>query len=362
MPGHMQVAFRVDASDTIGSGHFMRCLSLADALSKRGTEICFVYRFLPGHLRQKLTDRGFECFELATPANAEPDNQGNNDPPHARWLGVSQHKDVADTLAALAARCFDWLVVDHYGIDHRWETAVRAIARWILVVDDLADRLHDCDALVDQNLYAQMDQRYMGKTPAHCKFFLGPRYAFLREEFHQQRALLTPRSGNVNRILVYFGGVDADNHTLVAINALLDAGVADRQVDVVIGAQHPDRKNIQDICTNHGFACHVQSNEMAKLMADADLAIGAGGISTFERLYLSLPAILRPIATNQVEQLEVLAASGLCQLYDSPGELQSKLKLAFEKGLDAPADCVADGNQALTEYMISQVARQTASK
>ncbi len=358
----MQVAFRVDASGAIGSGHFMRCLSLADALAKHGTEVCFVYRFLPDYLRQKLADRGFECLELPTPVGTESGIEGDTDPPHARWLGVSQHRDATDTLAAVGARCFDWLVVDHYGIDHRWETAVRAIARWILVVDDLADRLHDCDALVDQNLYAQMDQRYAGKTPANCKFFLGPRYAFLRDEFHQQRALLTPRSGIVNRILVYFGGVDADNHTLVAINALLEAGVADRQVDVVIGAQHPDRQNIQDTCINHGFACHVQSNEMAALMANADLAVGAGGISTFERLYLRLPAILRPIAANQIEQLEVMAAAGLCQLYDSPDELQAKLKLAFEQRLDAPADCVADGIQPLAEYMISQVARQTASK
>jgi UDP-2,4-diacetamido-2,4,6-trideoxy-beta-L-altropyranose hydrolase len=181
-----------------------------------------------------------------------------------------------------------------------------------LVIDDIADRQHDCDVLLDQNLYADMQTRYTGKVPSHCRLLLGPQYALLRVEFLQLREQIKPRSGPVNRILVFLGGVDADNYTGRVIEALSESDISGLHVDVVVGAQHPCREQIQVACTQHGFICHVQTNKMAELMAAADLAIGAGGSACWERCCLGLPALLVALGDNQIEIAQALDLFGIC--------------------------------------------------
>jgi spore coat polysaccharide biosynthesis predicted glycosyltransferase SpsG len=140
---------------------------------------------------------------------------------------------------------------------------------------------------------------------------LGPRYALLREEFRQLRKEVKLRTGQVKRLLVFFGGVDTDNYTGVAIKALTELAVKRIHVDVVIGAQHPNKKQIESACIEHQFDFHVQTNRMAELMAAADLAIGAGGSATWERCCLGLPALTVSLADNQTaiaQALDVLGA------------------------------------------------------
>ncbi len=148
----MKIAFRCDASIQIGSGHFMRCLTLADALKKQGALIRFVSRDLPEHLRDMLAAKGMEFAALKNEAAETP----AGDLAHSHWLGTSQMQDVQDTAQALADQTWDWLVVDHYALDVRWESAMRTHARHIMVIDDIADRQHDCEVLLDQNFYADM--------------------------------------------------------------------------------------------------------------------------------------------------------------------------------------------------------------
>jgi len=301
-----KVAFRVDASAQIGTGHFMRCLTLAYELTQRGAQIRFVSRHLPEYLANLLAAKGYELAMLDSAENdADLDELA-----HAHWLGCSQAQDAKDAIKALSDSVWDWLIVDHYALDSRWESRLRQTAPKILVIDDIADRQHDCDILLDQNYYADMNTRYAGKVPDHCRLLLGPRYALLREEFRQLREQLEPRTGSVHRILVFFGGMDADNYTGRAIQALTDIGVADMQVDVVIGAQHPCREAIEAACLRHHFTCHVQTSRMAELMAAADLSIGAGGGATWERCSLGLPAIAISTAENQRRQVADAAAEG----------------------------------------------------
>ena len=216
-----------------------------------------------------------------------------------------------DTSQALLGQSWDWLVVDHYALDTRWESAMRETAKQIMVIDDIADRQHDCDVLLDQNFYTDMQTRYIGKVPAYCQLLLGPRYALLRDEFLKLREQIKPRTGAVKRILVFFGGVDADNYTGLAIKALTDMKLEDVHVDVVIGAQHPCRAGIEKNCKVRGFVCHVQTNKMAELMAVADLAIGAGGTAIWERSCLGLPSISLCVAENQRKQIRDAAEVGL---------------------------------------------------
>lgn len=304
----MKVVFRVDASSQIGTGHFIRCLTLANALKQRGVQIRFVSRQLPEYLRDMLAAKGHGLALLNSAKNdAEADELA-----HAHWLGVSQAQDAADSIQALSNVDCDWLIVDHYALNFRWESALRQSAGKILVIDDIADRQHDCDVLLDQNLYADMNSRYSGKVPAHCQLLLGPRYALLREEFRQLRDKIGPRDGPVKRVLVFFGGVDADNYTGRAIEALSEICITDLHVDVVIGAQHPYREQIEVACIQHGFICHVQTSRMAELAAAADLAIGAGGSASWERCCLGLPALLVALADNQINIAKALDWFGAC--------------------------------------------------
>jgi UDP-2,4-diacetamido-2,4,6-trideoxy-beta-L-altropyranose hydrolase len=302
----LRIAFRTDANQQIGTGHFMRCLTLADELRLRNAEICFVARGLPLHLQQMLTERSIQYIALP-----KPDGKKDTDElPHAAWLLTSQTHDAEQTMAALGAGTWDWLVVDHYALDHRFEKPLRSVVQHVMVIDDLADRVHDCDVLLDQNFYLDQAQRYFDKVPSHCKLLLGPSFALLRPEFKAMRDKVQVRTGKVNNILVFFGGVDADNLTGQVLDVLikLNLGI---QVNVVIGQQHPQKEMIRQLCDQHSYHCHVQTNQMASLMAEADLAIGAGGSATWERCVLGLPTIVIATAHHQVKAAKDLSELGI---------------------------------------------------
>jgi UDP-2,4-diacetamido-2,4,6-trideoxy-beta-L-altropyranose hydrolase len=304
----MRVAIRVDASHVIGTGHFMRCLTLADALKLRGSQICFLSRNLPEYLRSMLTIEGHEF----RPLNGGSIEDANTDGLfHSSWLGVSQKADARATIEALSDRSWDWLIADHYSLDAKWESALRHTAKNILVIDDIADREHDCDILLDQNFYSDLYVRYRGKVPSHCQLLLGPRYALLREEFRKLSVQAQVHVGTVKRVLIFFGGMDADNYTGRAIEAFAKIDMPTIHVDVVIGDQHKCREQIQIQCRRYGFWCHVQTSRMAELMASADLAIGAGGAAMWERCCLGLPTLAVCIAQNQRQQVVDAALAGL---------------------------------------------------
>ncbi|HQS58872.1 MAG: UDP-2,4-diacetamido-2,4,6-trideoxy-beta-L-altropyranose hydrolase [Gallionellales bacterium 35-53-114] len=318
----MKVAIRTDASSQIGTGHFMRCLALAESLKERGAKTRFVSRHLPEHLRSMLAGKGHEFVSLDRTQNDMP----LDELAHAHWLGVSQAQDAADSIRVLSDGAWDWLIVDHYALDTRWESALRRTTKRIMVIDDLADRQHDCDMLLDQNFYADMQARYANKIPSHCELLLGPRYALLRDEFRQLHNQVKPRNGSVKRILVFFGGVDVDNYTGRAIEALSEIGMSGKCVDVVIGAQHPCREQIKAACVMHGYICHIQTDKMAELMAAADLAIGAGGSATWERCCLGLPTLSICLAANQQRQIADAAQEGYLYSPATNKELEVVIK------------------------------------
>jgi UDP-2,4-diacetamido-2,4,6-trideoxy-beta-L-altropyranose hydrolase len=318
----MNIAFRVDASALIATGHFMRCLTLADALKQRGAQIRFVSRQLPEHLMRILNEKGHRFVRIDRAMRHEMDR----DLLHAHWLGTSQMQDAEDTIEALSDLSWDWLVVDHYALDEQWETLLRESAKKIAVIDDIADRTHDCDLLLDQNFYLEADRRYLGKVPAHCQLLLGPRYALLREEFRLVRERVQARDGAVSRILIFFGGIDNGNYTSRAIDAIVALGIAGVRVDVVVGMHHPNREQIVSACLRHGFVCHVQTPRMVELIAAADLAIGAGGTVTWERCCLGLPTLAISVAENQSEQIAAAACEGLLYAPDTGDEFVSMLQ------------------------------------
>lgn len=317
----MKIAFRTDVSVQIGTGHFQRCLTLANALSKPGTEIRFCCRHLPPQLRAKLQQIGYQVF-IIDAASEMSEEQG---PSHADWLGTSQLADARSCKEALSDGEWDLLVVDHYSLDERWEREMRSCAKKIFVIDDLADRVHDCDWLLDQNYYQNAASRYVGKVSSYCRCLIGPRYALLRKEFTAARDQAAVRSDPVSRVLVFFGGVDRDNLTGRALHVLAAMRSRSFRVDVVIGDMHPFLDDIKEYCHSYNFDCHIQTDRMAALMARADLAIGAGGTVVLERWCLGLPAIAFATSKNQVRQVRDAAREGLLYSPDGGGDFEEVL-------------------------------------
>lgn len=306
----MTIIFRVDASLQVGSGHVMRCLTLADELRQRAADVRFVCREHPGNLNDLIEAKGYPVARL--PQAEDGYIAATEDVGHAVWLGVSWKVDAAETIVALGESKPDWLIVDHYAIDRRWEELLRPHVSKIMAIDDLADRPHDCDLLLDQNLYLAMESRYDHLVSESCKKLLGPRYALLRPEFSVARKMLRQRDGQIRRVLVFFGGVDPSNETEKALQSLSDMNDRQFDVDVVVGGGNLYQEQIQNICNaNEGFYYHCQVNNMAELMAAADLAIGAGGTATWERCAVGLPALVISLAENQQELAETGARKGL---------------------------------------------------
>jgi UDP-2,4-diacetamido-2,4,6-trideoxy-beta-L-altropyranose hydrolase len=296
----VNVAIRCDASYEIGTGHVMRCLTLADQLRGMGGEVTFISREHAGNINDVIEKHGFSVHRLPF---IDTHSGRDFESEYARWLAVSPEKDIHDTVAWLREQksSIDLLVVDHYALDAEWEIAARPLVSRIMVIDDLANRRHDCDLLLDQNYFEDFEGRYDGLVPDHCRLLLGPGYALLRPEFIRARSCLQKRDGVVRRVLVFFGGVDPTDETSKALRALTTLTDYELKADVVVGQTNPHRAAVEKRCRQiPGMAYHAQVDNMAELMARAGLGLGAGGVTTYERCCLGLPTLITAIAKNQI--------------------------------------------------------------
>jgi UDP-2,4-diacetamido-2,4,6-trideoxy-beta-L-altropyranose hydrolase len=288
----MNIVFRTDALINIGTGHVMRCLTLADELRQKGTDISFICREEPGNLTSYIENRGYKVHQLPGEIDIETDR-----------------KLTKEILSKYESKS-DWLIIDHYDIDISYESSLRDHVKKIMVIDDLANREHDCDLLLDQN-YSKNENRYNGLVPENCIQLLGSEYAILRSQFQKARANLRERDGGVNRILVFMGGVDSKDITskvLRAINILVRSDIA---IDVVIGNLNPHHDEIKILASKiPNTICHHNVEDLAKLMSSADICIGAGGTTTWERCCVGLPTITIVLAGNQKDISESLDKEG----------------------------------------------------
>jgi UDP-2,4-diacetamido-2,4,6-trideoxy-beta-L-altropyranose hydrolase len=310
------VALRVDASLDIGTGHVMRCLTLADALRAAGADCRFLCREHPGNLITLIRDRGFPVSVLgAVDEGARILPADDHAPPDAGWLGCDWRKDASQTQQALASWRPDWLVLDHYALDSRWEIELQGCYEHLLVIDDLADRTHQADVLLDQNL-GRLAEDYRDLVPGHCRHLIGPRYALLRPEFAEWRKWSLERrqkGGPVKRLLVSLGGVDKDNVTGQLLDALYEINLPESmEITVVMGASAPWLEEVRERARRmlRDTEVVLNVNDMARRMGEADLAIGAAGSTTWERCCLGLPTIVLVLAENQKEIAQVLHAEG----------------------------------------------------
>ena len=314
----MKVLVRADASNQIGSGHVMRCLALVDGLRPHATDVHFVCRQLPGEMHALIEAKGFSCSLLPV------DKSDSN-------LALDQDHD-AELTASLSGPVdwADWIIVDHYGIDQRWEQLMRPHCRRLMVIDDLVDRAHDCDVLLDQS-FGRKPEEYGQLVGADCTVLAGTDYALLRPEFAATRAATLARrekSTEIRHVLVSMGGFDPENKALEVLEALAGTAIAaELAVTVVKGAACADSDASLDTFADSFGELDIRSgiSNMAELMSAADIAVGAAGTSSWERCCMGLPALIYIYADNQREIASELEAARAIRIWQSGAELVSRL-------------------------------------
>ena len=315
----MRVIIRADSSFSIGSGHIMRCLTLAYLLrSKFGVKVLFVCRKLYGNLIDLIKGNGFEVAVLKNEIATEQLDG------YEAWLTVSCQQDAQDTTEVLRRLGgTDFLVVDHYALDERWETQMRRYAKKIFVIDDLANRKHDCDYLLDQTYGIDGIGKYGRLVPGKCVIFAGIEYALLRPNFYNLRKMCKVRK-TVKEVMVFYGGSDDTGETLKLLHALKNVRTEIKyHFTVIVGEMNPSKVEVQDLCgkiDNVEYLCQVDN--MEDYIARADIAFAAPGGNTWERCILGLPAILTITADNQFEiasQIERIGAGKIAGWHDNLG-------------------------------------------
>ncbi|GKV64856.1 UDP-2,4-diacetamido-2,4,6-trideoxy-beta-L-altropyranose hydrolase [Sporosarcina sp. NCCP-2331] len=300
----MKIMIRTDASIEIGTGHVMRCLTLAKQLQRHGAEVTFICRNLVGNSIAYLKSQNVGVLSLPEMKDSTSDIE---------WISENWKQDAKDTASLLKqSGCkVDVLVVDHYSLDEKWEREFDQLVSSIFVIDDLANRPHKCNYLLDQNYYHNMQERYIGLVPDECVLLLGPDYVLLRDEFIEAAKRPRIRSGKVENLLIFFGGTDPTGETIKALEAVQESEQQFKNIDVVVGASNPHKEIVEELCKatpNAQYLCQV--NNMAELMMKADLAIGAGGSTIWERCILLLPSIILVTAENQKEVTKAVAEQG----------------------------------------------------
>ena len=340
-----KVVFRAEASLQIGTGHVMRCLTLADALVARGANCLFICRVHEGNLIDFIRSKGHTTLPIQpAPKGASSlaikaaDDSAH--PAHSHWLGTRQSEDAAACAPLLAELRPDWLIVDHYGLDARWERALAPYCRKLMVIDDLADRPHACDLLLDQT-FGRDTADYRPLVPVDCRLLCGSRYTLLRPEFAALRHYSLQRRVRpaLRELLISMGGVDKDNATGQVLQALRTCPLpADCRITVVMGTTAPWLDEVRAQAQGMPWPTRVLVgvSDMAQLMADSDLAIGAAGMTSWERCCLGLPTIMLVLADNQRNVANGLEPSGGIKLINLDQNATTQLRESILPLIDDP--------------------------
>ena len=308
----MKIFFRVDARRQSGAGHLMRCVALAEALKKRGCSVSFVVERTSEALTHLLASKNLPFFEV---------------PVVDTW-----EQDALNTTRLIKTRKPDWVVLDHYCLGIEWQKSVSGHAsRGLFLIDDLANSSHNCDMVLNQNFFGSRSNIYDGLVPARCLQLVGPRYALLREEFSQNRKPRLSTPGQPKRVFVSFGGGNDDGVTAAVTQSLVRYSRARLKIDVVLGVSSAQARTIEELSrTKENVRLHIGVDNMASLMMKADLAIGAGGISTWERMCVGLPSVVYSLASNQASGIRRLHEAGLIK---SLGAYDKRAEAHIDKAL-----------------------------
>jgi UDP-2,4-diacetamido-2,4,6-trideoxy-beta-L-altropyranose hydrolase len=325
----MKVGFRVDSGVVIGGGHLSRCLTLANKLILNGVSQCyFILKSHKGNLAATIEHHGFSLKVL--PLEFQPDYYSDD---YKQWVGGNALHDAKSTLNYLEENGFtadDWLIVDHYGLDHTFEKIIGESGINVGVIDDLANRQHSCDFLVDQTC-CRKDQEYKDLVDFDTYLMTGQSFCILRPEFlmYRERSLeKRAKFSGIKNIFINFGSTDPTNVTSKIIDTLNTLNYqSEIKLVIAVGRNSPHLSKIQQSVNNFsGQAVLVMdAHNMSELMCNADMAIGAAGATAWERCSLGLPSIIIKTAENQSTVITRIVDFGAAVLHDIKLKEQSKV-------------------------------------
>lgn len=308
------VAFRVDASEFIGSGHVMRCITLALEFCKQvNAQIHFITREHVGHLNEFILSSGFVLHSMPSgKKKSEASNECTNQ--HESWLDATWEEDCEATKNILLSINCNLLIIDHYAIDNRWESCLKDSYTGILcVLDDLADRNHDAHFLVDYTL-GRKESHYVNLVDQNCKLLMGLSFAILRQEFLSKAVIKNTVSSDKINILVSMGGVDQNNFTLKVIKLVQDIRSIKRiKLNIIVGSSYKQFDELELFLSNQKFEYELKknTNNMVGYMNSSDFAISSIGTTTWELFSQGVPSILIPIANNQLAHAKQIHMNSL---------------------------------------------------
>ncbi|WP_210498442.1 UDP-2,4-diacetamido-2,4,6-trideoxy-beta-L-altropyranose hydrolase [Vibrio crassostreae] len=319
----MKVVIRVDASLHIGSGHVMRCLVLADALKKQGYSIYFACLPQPGDMLSYIEGRDFHVLRLKAPN--EPITP-RYEADYPAWLQRPELDDALDFVQVVGSA--DLVITDHYAIGKAWQSHIQhALECFVVAIDDLA-REHDADLIIDQTLGRDAND-YVGRA----RPLVGSEYAMLAPNFASLREFAYSRTQpeTKTKVLVSMGGIDNPNATLKSLKSLV--GNVNAHFTVLLSPRAPHYQEVKAWCQRQNEVQHQDFEaDMASLMLEHDIAIGAPGTTSWERACLGLPSILIPLADNQKMICEQLTVHGAI-LKVALDDIDTQLLLTYQKAL-----------------------------
>ena len=313
----MEVAFRVDASPQIGGGHLSRCLALADALRSHRLSSTFLLGSQSKSAVSAVEAGGHRATVLMAPPGESTTN---------RWLDVPPQLDAQRTTEAIDTTSIRLLIVDQYGLDHRWERIVQEhTGAFVVAIDGLATRRHHCDLLIDPTYSEKPARRRWGDlVSSHTKLLCGPKYALLRPNFESALHRRTQRPGRIPSIFICFGGGDTGDITELAIDVALRLSIENLQITAVCTSATAGVEQLQSrYKARQNVDVVIDTDQVASLMACADLAIGGAGTMTWERAFLGLPALVVAIADHQVDVARPVADTGAIEFLGRLEDLDS---------------------------------------
>lgn len=309
-----KIFIRTDASIQLGTGHVMRCLTLADELKQQGSEVTFICRDLEGNLISYIEEMGFKVFRLKYHGK----KFDNKEETHIEALATSWEDDAYQTIQILnAVKEVDWLIVDHYSLDIKWELNVRPYTKKIMVIDDLANRKHNCDMLLDQT-YGRDSSHYQNLVPIDCIILNGTKYVLIKSDFIKNRIEIEYKNIEEHKVHVFFGGADYNNYTIRYSKLLLD-NFQDLKLLIIVGKLYKYVDELIELKNkyNQRIEWRMDVSNMAESMSMCTIAIGSPGITTWERICVGLPSAYLSINSTQNKILEDLEKDGMAVFFGS---------------------------------------------
>lgn len=317
----MNIVIRTDASFEIGTGHVMRCLTLAHSLKSNGYKVIFICRNLTGNYISKIKREGFEVYSLPSIKKKQPD---------MHWIKKNWKQDAVETCKVISILNLNvnYVIVDHYGLDINWEKHVRNMTERIMVIDDLADREHECHLILDMT-YKATKKKYLGLIPHDAIGLFGVKYSLLRDQFKNKKKKRLTYNEKRIKIHVFFGGADPENHTSKYSNIILE-NFPNTEILAVVSGTFEFIYDLEKIKKNYGnrFSWEKQVENMALNMSQCDIALGAPGTTTWERACVGLPSAYLSVNMNQIPILLELEKEKFCLFIGEAGKIS---KLDFIK-------------------------------